>query len=109
MIYTRSQISLYYVLLKSKRMTNNFDDFVIVVRKDHQVRAKIYDMLDRYNRLPYKYQSEIGYDTLIQNVLPKELIISRGTTITDLDLELKMKNNSIKYLEIRIFWICKFI
>ena len=48
-------------------------------------------MLDRYNRLPYKYQSKIGYDTLIQNVNLKELIIIMGTTITDLDIEVKMK------------------
>ena len=38
-------------------------------------------MLDKYNRLPYKYQSKIGYDTLIQNVILKELINIMGTTI----------------------------
>ena len=31
-------------------------------------------MLDRHNRLPYNYQSKIGYDSLIQNVILKELI-----------------------------------
>ena len=35
-------------------------------------------MLDRYNRLPYKYQSKIGYDTLIQNGFLKELIKNNG-------------------------------
>ena len=29
-------------------------------------------MLDRYKRLPYTYQSKIGYDALIQNVTLKE-------------------------------------
>ena len=48
-------------------------------------------MLDRYNRLPYNYQSKIGYDTLIQDVILKELINIMGTTITDIDIELKMK------------------
>ena len=48
-------------------------------------------MLDRYNRLPYNYQSNIGYETLFQNVILKELINITGTTITDLDIELKMK------------------
>ena len=57
------------------------------------------DVLDRYNRLPYNYQSKIGYDTLIQNVILKELINIMGTTITDLDIELKMKISRIKYLE----------
>ena len=42
-------------------------------------------------RLSYKYQSKIGYDTLIQNVILKELIKIMATTITDLDRELKTK------------------
>ena len=53
-------------------------------------------MLDRYNRLPYYYQSKIGYDTLIRNVFLKELINIVGKTITDLDIELKMKVCRIK-------------
>ena len=73
--------------------------FVNVIRKDPKVRVKIIDSLDRYIRLPYKYQSKIGYDTLIQNITLEELINNMGTTITDLDIELKMKNSRIKYLE----------
>ena len=46
------------------------DAFIKVIKKDPQVRIKITDMLDRNNRLPYIYQSKIGYDTLIQNVIP---------------------------------------
>ena len=61
-------------MLNSKRMTNNFDEFVNVIRKDPKVRIKIFDMLDRYNRLPFTYQSKIGYDSLIQIVFLKELI-----------------------------------
>ena len=34
------------------------DAFVNVIRKDPKVRTKINDMLDRYNRLPYNYQSK---------------------------------------------------
>ena len=56
-------------------------------------------MLDRYMRLPYKYQSKIGYHCLIQNVILKELNNIMGTTITDLDIELKMKISRIKHLE----------
>ena len=56
-------------------------------------------MLDRYKRLPYNNQSKIGCDTLIQNVVVKELMNLMGSTITDLDIELKMKINRIKYLE----------
>ena len=75
------------------------DAFIDVPGKDPKVRNKINDMLDRYNRLPYNYQSKIGYDTLIQNVILKELINIMVTTITGLDIELKMKISRKKYLE----------
>ena len=61
--------------------------FVNVIRKDPEVRVKINDTLDAYMRLPFKYQSEIGYDCLIQNIILKEMINIMGTTITDLDIE----------------------
>ena len=73
--------------------------FVNVIRKDPKVRIKINDTLDRYMRLPYKYQSKIGYHTLIQNIILKELINIMSMTITDLEIELKMKISRIKYLE----------
>ena len=75
--------------------------FVNVIRKDPKVRIRINDTLDRYMRLPLKYQLRIGYDCLIQNIMPKELINIMGTTITitDLDIELKMKISRIEYLE----------
>ena len=44
------------------------DGFVNIIRIDPKVRVKINDMLARYKRLPYNYQSKIGYDSLIQNV-----------------------------------------
>ena len=78
--------------------------FVNVIKKDPKVRNKINDMLDRYNIIPYIYQSKIGYDTLIQNVILIELINKMGTTITDLDIELKMKICRIKYLEDRLMY-----
>ena len=56
-------------------------------------------MLDRFNRLPYNYQSKIGYASLIQIVILKKLINMMGTTITDMDIELKMKISRNKYLE----------
>ena len=67
------------------------DDFVNVIRKNPKVRIKIKDMLDRKNRLPSNYQSKIGYDTLIQNVVLKELINIMDMIITDLDIKLKTK------------------
>ena len=75
------------------------NDFVNVIRKDPKKGNKINNMLDRYNKLPYNYQSKIGYDTLIQNALLKELMNIMGATITDLDVELKMKISRIEYLE----------
>ena len=76
-------------------------NFVNVNKKDPKVRIKINDMLDRYNRLLYNYQSEIGYDTLIQNVVLNQLINIMATTITDLDIELKVKISRIENLEIK--------
>ena len=78
------------------------DDFVNVLKKDPKVRNKINFMLDRYMSLPYDFQSRIGNNSLIQNVIPKELINKMGTTITDSDIELKMKISRKKYLENRI-------
>ena len=77
---------------------NNFDDFINVTKRDPKVRIKINDMLDGYNRLPYTYQSKIGYDTLVQNVILKELIKIMGTTKIYLDIELNMKISRKKYL-----------
>ena len=48
-------------------------------------------------RLTFKNHSEIGYDCFIQNLILKELFNIMGTTITDLDIELKMKISRIKY------------
>ena len=73
--------------------------FKIVIKKGPQVRIKINDMLDRYNRLPYNYQLKIGYDTSTQNVILSEMINIMGTTITDIDIELKMETGRTKYLE----------
>ena len=69
-------------------MTNTYNNFINVIKKDPKVKIKIKDMLDRYNRLPPKYQSKIGYDTLIQIVFLKELLNIMGATITDIDIEL---------------------
>ena len=80
------------------------DAFINVIKKDPKVRVKIIDKLDRYNRLPDNCQSKIGYDTLIQSVILKELINKMGTTITDLDIELKLKISRIKYLEVRLMY-----
>ena len=65
------------------------------------LKYELNNMLDRCMRLPYNYQSKIGYNTLIQNVILNELINIMGTTITDLDREIKMKISRIKYLEIK--------
>ena len=72
---------------------------LIVIKKDPQVQLKLNDMLDKYNRLPYIYQPEIGCDTLIQKVILKKFINIMGTTITDMDIELKKKISRIEKLE----------
>ena len=75
------------------------NDFINVIRKDPQIRVKINNMLDRYKRLPYNYQSKTGYDSLTQNVILKEIINLMAATITDLDIEIRMKISRVEYLE----------
>ena len=77
------------------------DDYIHVNKKDPRVSIKIKDMLAKYERLPCKYQSKIGYDTLIQNVILKEIINLMSVIIMDKDIELKIKNGRIEYLERR--------
>ena len=69
------------------------------MRKHSQIGIKINDMSERILILPHNYRSKIGYDCLIQNVILKKLINIMGTTITDSDIELKMKISRIEYLE----------
>ena len=83
--------------------------FIKVIKKDPQVWIKINDMLDRYNRKPYNYQSEIRYDTLFQNVILKEMINIMGTTKVDKDIQLNLTFSRIEDLESRLLWLCSFI
>ena len=69
-------------------MNNQMVDFIKVIKTDPQVQMKIKDMLDKYKRLAYNYQSKIGCDTLIQNVILKEMV--NLVAIVDTDIELKM-------------------
>ena len=85
------------------------DDLINVIKKDPQVRFKINDMLDKNSRLPYNYQSKIVYDTLNQNVILKKLINIIGTTIKDIEIELKMKIGRVEYLESRILKVDKYM
>ena len=73
------------------------DYFKNVYKKDPQIRIKINNMLDRYKRLPYNYQSKIGYDSLIQNVNLRELINIMARTITEIVILIKMKISRTKY------------
>ena len=65
------------------------DNFINVIKRDLIVQLKIKDLLDKYNRLPYKFQSKIGYDTLIQNAILKRKINLKASKKIDKDIELK--------------------
>ena len=69
--------------------------FIKVIKKDPRVQNNINIMLDKYMSLPYEFQSRIGYNSLIQNVILKELINIMTMTINDLDIELKILSNKI--------------
>ena len=78
--------------------------FIKVIKNDPRVQNKINIMLDRYMSLPYDFQSKIGYNSFIQNVILKVVINIMGMTIKDLDIELKMKNSRMKNLEDRLMY-----
>ena len=65
--------------------------FLNAIKKDPKICNNINIMLDRYMSLPYDFQSKIGCNSLIQNVVLKELIKIMSLIIIDLDIELKMK------------------
>ena len=68
------------------------EDFIKVIKKDPKMQSKINIMLNRYMSLPYDFQSKMGYNSLIQNVILKEIINIMSLIISDLDTELKIKN-----------------
>ena len=47
------------------------DDFINVFKRDSKVQTKMKDFSDNYIKLSLNYQSKIGSDTLIQNVIHK--------------------------------------
>ena len=50
------------------------DNFIKAIKKDPKICNNINIILDRYMSLPYEFRSRIGYNSLIQNVILKELI-----------------------------------
>ena len=69
--------------------------FIKVIKKDPKIQKEINIMLNRYMSFPYDFRLKIGYNSLLQNVILKELNNIMATIITDLDIELKMKNSRI--------------
>ena len=67
------------------------EDFIRAIKRDPKIRNNINIMLDRYLSLPYEFQSRIGYNSLIQNIILKELINMMSLIIIDLDIELKIR------------------
>ena len=67
------------------------DNFIKAIKKDPKICKNINIMLDRYMSLPSEFRSRIGYNSLIQNVILKELINMLCLIIVDLDIELKLK------------------
>ena len=82
------------------------NEFINVIKRDPQVRIRIKDLLERYNRSPYYYHSKISYDTLIQNVNLKDVMNLMGTTKVDIDILLIMKISRTKYLEAMFPNVC---
>ena len=60
-------------------------------KKDPKIQNKVNIMSNIYKSLPYDFRSKIGYNSLIQNIILKELKNIMSLIIIDLDIELKMK------------------
>ena len=84
------------------------EDFIKVNKKYPKTQNKIKIMLDGYMSLPYNFQSKIGYNNLVQNVILKELRNIMSLIILGLDIELKMKISRIKYLESKNLYNCEY-
>ena len=56
------------------------DDFIKVIKRDQEVGIKKRYILVEYIKLPNNYQSKISYDSLIENVILKEIINLMGIT-----------------------------
>ena len=67
------------------------EDFINVIQRDPQVQIKRKDILGKYIKLSYKYESKIRSDTLSQNVTFTEIINLMSIIIVDIDIELKLK------------------
>ena len=67
------------------------ENFIKAIKKDKRICNNINIMLDRYMSLPSEFRSRIGYNSLIQNVILKEIINMLCLIIVDLDIELKLK------------------
>ena len=81
------------------------DFFINVNEKDPKVQRKIKVISDKYNGLPFNYQSKIGYDTLAQNVILEKKINLMSATTVDIDIDLKKKISTNKNLESRLLKI----
>ena len=69
------------------------ENFIKAIKKDKRICNNINIMLDRYMSLPSEFRSRIGYNSLIQNVILKELINMLCLIIVDLAIELKIKKS----------------
>ena len=73
-----------------------------VTKRDPEKQINIRAILDKNIKLPYTYQSKVQYDSLIQNIILKEITNLLGSTILNSDRKLKMKISRMKYLECRL-------
>ena len=65
------------------------DIFIKAIKKDPKICNNINLILDRYMALPYEFRSKIGYNSLIQIVVLKELIKILSLIIIDLNKKIK--------------------
>ena len=85
------------------------DDFRNVNKRDSKVQTKT-KKICQINIINYHLiiDRKKEYDTLIQNVILREVMNLMGITIVDIDIELKMKSSRIEYLESRFLYFCNF-
>ena len=74
-------------------------ELIEIIKKDTNIQNYISVTIDKYNKESFATISQIGEKASIQNKDFKKAINKKGKTISDMDIEVKQKDNKIQFLE----------
>ena len=77
-------------------------EFIEILKNDPNMQNDISQTNDKYNKESFSTRSQIGENALIQSKVFKQTINIMGETISDKDIELEQKDNTIQLLQDKI-------